>query len=69
MSSEISVLPFICKILEAKFSEMILRPENKAQYLNENLQKGIPKKQENVSCQFCEEISYFSTFFCSFSIS
>ena len=46
MSSEISVLPFICKILEAKFSEMILRPENKAQYLNENLQKEYQKSKK-----------------------
>ena len=46
MSSEISVLPFICKILEAKFSEMILRPENEVQYLNENLQKEYQKSKK-----------------------
>ena len=37
---------FYCKILEAKFSEMILRPENKAQYLNENLQKEYQKSKK-----------------------
>ena len=46
MSSEISVLLFISKLLEAKFSEMILRPENKAQYLDENLQKEYQKSKK-----------------------
>ena len=46
MSSEISVLLFISKLLEAKFSEMILRPVNKAKYSNENLQKEYQKSKK-----------------------
>ena len=46
MFSEISVLLFISKFLEAKFSEMILRPVNKAKYSNENLQKEYQKSKK-----------------------